>query len=306
MPEELDGCYVSGEFPTFLPIPDSVDVCFLTYWFRLPHVLRMVQADCTGSTPLTRNRYKEQFFLHHKVPLPPLHEQRRIVAKIERLMNNIHEVGTLRRAVASYQAQLQRAMLFGESAVCRDTPMSELVQLRQPDIDVVSQESYEFAGIYSFGRGMFRGQTRQGIETSYKRLTRLQSHDFVYPKLMAWEGAFAIVPAEYEGLVVSTEFPVFTVNTDCVLPEVLETHFSDPTVWAKVSGQSTGTNVRRRRLHPEDLLRYQFPLPPRQIQAKFRQVKARLVEASRIQAQVDVGLDAPLPRILDQAFKGML
>ena len=66
--EELDGCYVSGEFPTFVPVPGKVDVEFLKYWFRLPSVIATVDADCAGSTPLPRNRFKENFFLALEIP----------------------------------------------------------------------------------------------------------------------------------------------------------------------------------------------------------------------------------------------
>ncbi len=34
--DEFDGCYVSGEFPTFVPVSGMVDVEFLKYWFRPP------------------------------------------------------------------------------------------------------------------------------------------------------------------------------------------------------------------------------------------------------------------------------
>src|ERR1017187_4122464 len=94
--EELDGCYVSSEFPMFLPVPGMVDFDFLLYWFQLPTVIALVDEDCSGSTPLTRNRFKEQFFLALEIPLPPLAEQRRIVARIEELAAQIHEARTLR------------------------------------------------------------------------------------------------------------------------------------------------------------------------------------------------------------------
>jgi restriction endonuclease S subunit len=93
---ELDGCYVSGEFPTFLPTNGQVDVNFLRYWFRLPSTLARVEEDCTGSTPLTRNRFKEQFFLSLEIPLPPLAEQQRIVARIEELASKVEEAQELR------------------------------------------------------------------------------------------------------------------------------------------------------------------------------------------------------------------
>jgi type I restriction enzyme, S subunit len=51
----------------------------------------------TGGTPTSRNRLKEDKFLGLKVPLPPLPEQRRIVARIEALAAQIHEARTLRQ-----------------------------------------------------------------------------------------------------------------------------------------------------------------------------------------------------------------
>lgn len=95
--QELDGCYVSSEFPTFRPAPEKLDIRFLKYWFRLPSVIARVDEDCTGSTPLTRNRFKEQFFVALEIPLPPLAEQRRVVARIEEFAAQIHEARTLRQ-----------------------------------------------------------------------------------------------------------------------------------------------------------------------------------------------------------------
>lgn len=107
----LDGCYVSGEFPTFKPVAEKIDVQFLRYWFRLPTVIATVDADCSGSTPLTRNRFKENFFLALEIPLPPLSEQRRIVARIEELAAQIHEARTLRHQAAEEAAALSYASL---------------------------------------------------------------------------------------------------------------------------------------------------------------------------------------------------
>jgi type I restriction enzyme S subunit len=53
--------------------------------------------------------------------------------------------------------------------------------------------------VYCFGRGVFLGQQRMGSEFAYRRLTRLNVNDFVYPKLVAWEGAFGMVPPKCSG-----------------------------------------------------------------------------------------------------------
>ncbi|HUA68333.1 MAG TPA: hypothetical protein VMA13_07270, partial [Candidatus Saccharimonadales bacterium] len=137
--KELDGCFVSGEFPTFLPVPGKIDVEYLKYWFRLPRVIATVDADCSGSTPLTRNRFKENFFLALEIPLPPLAEQRRVVARIEKLAVQIQEARTLRdRAVEEAEALLRSIITHDKQA--KPTPMRELVKLRSPDVIVRADE----------------------------------------------------------------------------------------------------------------------------------------------------------------------
>jgi len=85
VPEQLDGAFVSGEFPLFKFDSSRVEARFLVLWFGLPTSQKIVEADCFGSTPGTRNRFKEEYFLRLAVPLPPLDEQRRIVAWFDRL-----------------------------------------------------------------------------------------------------------------------------------------------------------------------------------------------------------------------------
>ena len=123
---------------------------------------------------------------------------------------------------------------------------------------------------------------------------------------MAWEGAIAIVPPECEGLVVSTEFPVFELDEQKVLPEVLDVYFRTPSVWPLLSNVSTGTNVRRRRLNPVDFLAYRMPLPQMRTQLKLRQIKKKVDVMKRLQTETAVELDSLLPAILDKAFRGEL
>lgn len=128
IPDELDDCYVSGEFPTFQPVPSCIDVEFLRLWFRLPTTLTRVEADCTGSTPLTHNRFKEEFFSALKIPLPPLNEQRRIVARIKQLAAKIDDARRVRKQVSDESftrlrdAAFQRAF---QGKVVRQDPRDE-------------------------------------------------------------------------------------------------------------------------------------------------------------------------------------
>src|SRR5207248_28556 len=155
----------SGEFPTFIPIEEKIDINFLRLWFCLPTTISRVEADCTGSTPLTRNRFKENFFLNMEIPLPPLEEQHRIVARIEELAGKIEEARGLRREAELECDSLCRSIIFTKSdEQFTMMPMRDLVKLREPDVIVHQDEIYDFAGVYCFGKGVFRGQRKSGME----------------------------------------------------------------------------------------------------------------------------------------------
>jgi type I restriction enzyme S subunit len=241
-----------------------------------------------------------------QILLPPLEEQRSLVARIEELAGKIEEARSLRRQIIEEYDALCRSIIFANSDEITYTAMQELVKLRDTDVVVSPEEIYNFAGVYSFGRGVFKQQSQSGLEFSYKNLTRLKVGNFVYPKLMAWEGGLGVVPPECDGLVVSPEFPVFEVDENRVLPETLDVYFRTPSVWSLLASVSTGTNIRRRRLHPSNFLKFKMPLPPMKTQQKLREVKRRVDAMKRLRENAIAELDALLPSILDKAFKGEL
>ena len=206
-------------------------------------------------------------------------------------------------AIEAEAAALLRAYVFhppGEPVVKRR--MSELVTLRKPDVAVNRLDQYQFAGVYSFGRGVFRSVRKAGSEFAYERLSTVRAGDFTYPKLMAWEGALGIVPQECDGMVVSPEFPVFTVDTDSILPEVLDIYFRTPEVWPTLAAISGGTNMRRRRLQPSAFLNYEMPVPSMPMQRKLREIHRH---AHALKAKHDAIREANhalLPATLERVF----
>lgn len=304
VPASLDGAVVSNDFPAFTPNPERILPDYLGWMSRTRDFVALCKATSEGTT--NRVRLNENRFLATLIPLPPLAEQRCIVARIEALAAKIAEARGLRRQAVEEADAICRSLVFNPRDAVTTIPMHQLVRLREPDVVVQGDQEYHFAGVYSFGRGVFQGQRKSGMETAYPRLSRLSTGNFVYPKLMAWEGALAIVPPECDGLVVSPEFPVFEVDQSRVLPETLDVYFRTPTVWPILSGTSTGTNVRRRRLNPKDFLDFQFPLPSMSTQRQLRDIKARVDVLKRLQAETTAELDALLPRVLDKAFQGEL
>jgi type I restriction enzyme, S subunit len=302
--EVESGMIASHRFPTFRTDESRLDTRFLVLFFRTPVGLDLLGRVSPGGAGRNRTLSKNRF-LEQAIPLPPLAEQRRIVARIEQLAEQIHEAQRLRKEAAEEAEAMMRSILIHDSDI-KLTTMSQLVRLRPPDVTVEPYETYQFAGVYCFGRGVFRAGMKSGMDFAYPRLTRLRKGEFVYPKLMAWEGALGVVPPECDGCVVSTEFPVFEIDEDQVLPEVLDVYFRNPKIWPELAGVSSGTNVRRRRLNPQAFLSYEIPLPSRACQIKLRNTKAEVDGLKRLQAETSAELDALLPAILDRAFKGEL
>jgi type I restriction enzyme S subunit len=303
VPPEGDGALCTSHFFLFDVSYDRIDPKYLQAIFTANYLEDQLRTEAKGTTGYAAVRPKN--LLAAEIPLPPLAEQRRIVARIEELATKIEEARRLREESSAQSETLCAVLLFD----CREavlTPMRDLVRLRETDTTVEDHQEYLFAGVYSFGKGVFRGSVRAGMAISYRSLTRLRQGDFVYPKLMAWEGALGIVPPECEGLFVSPEFPVFEVDRTRVLPEVLDAYYRSSSVWPLLAEISTGTNVRRRRLQPSAFLQFKMPLPPMETQQRLRDAKQRLEVLRPLQTKVAEELSALLPSVLDKALTGEL
>jgi len=150
-------------------------------------------------------------------------------------------------------------------------------------------EEYPFAGTYSFARGIFVGEVKRGSTFKLPKIQRLREGDFVYSKIMAWEGAFGLVPAEAHDCVMSGAFVAYEPDKTQVEPKYLAHYFKLPHVWRSIGAQSTGTNIRRRSLHPKQFEAARIPLPPlseqQHIVAHIEELAARIREARGLRRQ---------------------
>jgi len=94
-----DGMYGSTRYPTFRVDESRCEPKFLLNYFRTKEGLQQLVKICPGSAG--RNRVLSiKRIPEVQVPLPPLAEQRRVVARIEELAGQIHEARILRHQAA--------------------------------------------------------------------------------------------------------------------------------------------------------------------------------------------------------------
>jgi len=86
---EFADCYVSNEFPQFVPDPSRILPEYLYLFCTRAATIRAVNAASTGSSAVSRNRFKEEEFLNFEISLPPLTEQEAIVARWRKVQRDI-------------------------------------------------------------------------------------------------------------------------------------------------------------------------------------------------------------------------
>lgn len=104
VPSDLADCHVSSEFPQFIPDPLKLLTEYMYLWSVNAQTIRAVNAASTGSAAVSRNRFREAFFLEFEIPLPPLTEQRGIVSTWEQ---GQAEIAYIRKQVKELEEKIE-------------------------------------------------------------------------------------------------------------------------------------------------------------------------------------------------------
>jgi type I restriction enzyme S subunit len=295
----------TSELIPLLPNTDRIKREFLAWYLRSPQFVEFAKMHTRGAN---LPRISMSDFWRHKVPFPRSHdEQHRILERINESMERIEETINLLPSIADDFTALKRSLLFGESRQkSKWKIVGDLVDWVKETESVAKKQVYDFAGVRSFGRGVFAGPTKNSSDFQYAHVRRLQEKDFIYPKLMAWEGAFGMVPKGLVGRVVSPEFMVFRAKEEKILPEILDTYFRSPFCLEDVRSGSTGSNQRRRRLNPKEFLKLKIPVPSINRQLELREVHRIEQQMLESRLQHENELIAIRDAILRKAFSGEL
>jgi type I restriction enzyme S subunit len=258
-----------------------------------------------GATPTSRNRLKEDRFLAMRIPLPPLPEQKRIVAKVQSLASKIDEARELRTSVSDTLKALT-ASLHAHFSEPDERCFSEFVRLSEDRVKVEPSGSYPQIGIRAFGAGMFRKEAVSGCDTSYKHFNRLFPGALIVSQVKGWEGAVAVADDGLDAWFASPEYRTFSCIPGRCDPTYLKHLVRTRWFHAKLADATQGVGARRERVRPERLLATQVRMPSF---ARQQVLASVLEQAERIadgHAASEKQLDALMPAVLDRAFKGEL
>jgi type I restriction enzyme, S subunit len=320
VPEFLNGSIVSSHYFLFVIDDAKLNRRFLDFFIHTPTFREQVAAQ--GSTNYAAIR--PAHVLGYEIPLPPLAEQRRVVARIEELAAQIHEASALRHQAAEEAEALLvsfRRAAFGEIPQLDWIPLSNYVERivngKSPATEGRPAASDEWAvlkvGAVSFG--VFDERENKALPISYvvPPSMEVRPGDFIMSRANTVElvGACALVRKTRPKLMLSDKTFRFVFREPRkVVPEFMEQVLKSPPLREQIERGASGTSPTMKNISKEKVLALRLPpiaLPEqRQIVAELGALQAEVDALKRLQSKTATELDALLPSILDRAFKGEL
>lgn len=152
-------------------------------------------------------------------------------------------------------------------------------------IDINPNEQYRQVTVRLWGKGVVLREEVSGSEIAASRRLVVHLKQFIVSRIDARNGAFGLISDSLDGAVVSSDFPVFTVNPSRILPKYLDwigkTHFFIDL--CKAASEGTTNRVR---LKEDRFLVAKIPLPSlqeqRRIVARIEELAAKIEEARRL------------------------
>ncbi|MCL4476241.1 MAG: restriction endonuclease subunit S [Nitrospirae bacterium] len=314
VPGELAGAIVSSHYFLFVANEDRLDRRYLGWFIKTPEFRKQVEAQ--GSTNYAAIRPGD--VLGYQIPLPPLSEQRWIVARIEQLTAKIEEARRLRRqaaeeAEALFSTEIVALFSKGEDSGWVKNTLGEYV------VDCCYGTSEKTTDDDS-GTPILRMGNIQGGRLNYYDLKYLHLGETERSRLLLKRGDILVNRTNSAELV--GKCAVFDKDAEFAFASYLirlrlDTTRANPNLVAAYINSDAGRAYmfRERKqmtgqanVNSTKLRALPIVLPPiseqRRIVAYLDDLHARVDSLKRLQTDTAAELDALLPSVLDKAFRG--
>ena len=310
VPRDMDGAYVSNEFPNFKIDENKIYPKFLELYFKQRHVWNEVKRHCAGTTKASRNRYKEKFFLDFEIPLPAISEQKSIVARIDGLTTQIAEARRIKEDSINISEKLLFSVLekiFSDKFIMKSTRKVKEICTR-PQYGYTDSAKYEpvgprFLRITDIQNGKVNWDQVPYSSCHEKEKYLLQSGDIIFARSGATTGKSFLVKSPPETIFAS--YLIRIRPKMGVLPEYLYWFFQSPLYWSQVIKRTKGS--AQPNMNGKKLSNIQVSLPDseetqRQIVTYLDSLQENIDELEKLHDEIKKGIEELIHSIIDEAF----
>ena len=124
--------------------------------------------------------------------------------------------------------------------------LSQLISPSTEKTEIEDNVKYNRITVKLFGKGISLRDCVLGRDIGVKRQYVVRSGQLVVSKIDGKSGAMGIIQDEFDGAIVTQDFPVFNIDTTKVLPEYLISILVHPAILERIASTSSGSTGRRR------------------------------------------------------------
>lgn len=184
VPNDCDEAIVTGNFWAFDIASDRVVPRFIDL---LTKTNLFVDYSINASSGTTNRLYlQEEKFAEQKIELPPLEEQKKIVARIDTVQQQMQTADKLRALIDKDIASLLAVRFQKTLAQAKWLPMSKVAPLVRREVKIDPESNYSELGVRSFFKGAFIRRTVSGTEFTWQKLYQVNTDDLIFSNIMAW------------------------------------------------------------------------------------------------------------------------
>lgn len=330
----FEGWFLSPQFATFRVIDNKLDINFLDWYCKQSKVCEELKYKSSGMGA-RRDTVSPKKFLSIEIPLPPLDEQRRIVARIEELAAKVEEARGLRRQSVEYGLPSLRNGIFRKAFQGKflDYSATEFDKDEIPSIgkwvklgDICSlitdgthqtptytEKGMMFLSAQNIKPYRFMPKNHKYVSyedyLAYTARNKVKKGDILITRVGAGIGEVAMVDQDIDFAIYVSLGHIRAIQ-DFVYTPYLVHWLNSPAGVAQSREKILGRGHSQGNLNLNLIRQFLVPLPslPEQhrIVAYLDDLQAKVDALKRLQTETAAELDALLPSILDKAFKGEL
>jgi type I restriction enzyme, S subunit len=312
VPDDIPENMIASQNYDQFEISPKVDNRFFWWLSHSPQFIETVRSSASGVV-IEKLVFNRDVWLQKTVPLPPLDEQRRLVAHIESIAAQVNEAQHLRETADEEADVIVSSALFHifdtNSQHWKSIPMAEAIEINDRQVDPTLPE-YSILPHIS-GENMesktcrllpYRTAEADGIRSSNYLFS---PNTILYSKIRPYLRKAVYV--DFQGVCSADVYPIKVNNPELDIQFVMWSLVANP--FSEYANTLSG-RTRMPKLNRKQLFSFTFKHPPldeqRRIVAYLDGLQAKVSALRELQSASGEELSALMPSVLDRAFKGEL